>query len=60
MEEEINDDNISKTLFRKEKNNMFLNPLDELLINEVSLFNDEIENLRNKIQALIEQFNKNK
>ena len=60
LEEEINDDNISKTLFRKEKNNMFLNPLDELLINEVSFFNDEIENLRNKIQALIEQFNKNK
>ena len=60
LDEEINDENIYKNLFKKEKNNMYTHPLDELLIEEINYFNDEINNYRNELEQLIEELNKNK
>ena len=60
LDEEINDENISKNLLKKEKNNMYINPMDELLIEEISYFNNEINKYRNKLQQLMELLNKNK
>ena len=53
LDEVINDENIYKNLLKKEKNNIFVNPLDELLIEEIAFFNNEINNYRNHLQQLM-------
>ena len=60
LDEEISDENISKNLFKKEKNNMYINPLDEILIEEISYFNEEINKFKNQLEQLLENLNKNK
>ena len=59
LDEEINDENISKNLFKKEKKMIFVNPLDELLLEEILILNNEINTYRKYLQKLIGKLNKN-
>ena len=39
---------------------MYINPLDEILIEEISYFNEEINKFKNQLEQLLENLNKNK
>ena len=60
LDDDINDDNISKNLFKIEKNGMFINPLDELLIEEVTSLNNLKNEYKNKLVQLNDNLNKSK
>ena len=59
-DEDINDENIYKNLLKREKNGMLINPLDEVLIEEVKYLNSEKNEYKNKLNILMETLNKKK
>jgi hypothetical protein len=58
--DDINDENIYKNLLKREKNGMLINPIDEVLIEEVNDLNVEKNEYKNKLNLLIEALNKKK
>ena len=58
--DDINDENIYKNLLKREKNGMLINPIDEVLIEEVNGLNAEKNEYKNKLNLLIEALNKKK
>ena len=59
-DDDINDENIYKNLLKREKNGLLINPIDEVLIEEVNDFNSEKNEYKNKLNILMEALNKKK